>query len=338
MAAGKIVSLVIPVLASIFKGLYLITTAHYPSNSSCFFPIHYLLGWMGAYLRTYTSMKRHPPGPYTVFIDDQLDFEEDMTFFLSLCTKMVGYREDSYFLLEAYNPHLFSKKLGFASAIPGFKSKSRDTVLDFEGLRYWRSCIITKLGQSMTFPSKGKSVPRLPSPVVPSSLKPLKKHSLPEGDLMDKDPKHSKWGSTRRPGFVIVSSPDVTATVTNDVKAPTLSEIAPSLGDEVHTEVVDYGEFLNCMITEVADVKASRDEAQTEHIESILRDSLKVAWAELCLFVEDMSYKALLAEEHDIMASFETLTRDAQCGVVPPEVHARLISIRKSSSKLQHEI
>ncbi|GAA0163359.1 hypothetical protein LIER_19246 [Lithospermum erythrorhizon] len=80
-----------------------------------------------------------------------------MAFFWSLRTNMVGCREDSYFLLEAYNPHRFSKKLGFTPAIPGFKSKCRDTVLAFEGLRYMRSYIITKLGQSVTFPNPSKS-------------------------------------------------------------------------------------------------------------------------------------------------------------------------------------
>ncbi|GAA0150362.1 hypothetical protein LIER_09319 [Lithospermum erythrorhizon] len=91
MVDGKIVSFSILVLASIYKGLHLITTARYPNNSACCFPVHYLLGWMGAYLRTYTSLKRYPPGPYM---------------------------------------------LGFSPAIPGFKSRFRDTVLDFGGLSY----------------------------------------------------------------------------------------------------------------------------------------------------------------------------------------------------------
>ncbi|GAA0147266.1 hypothetical protein LIER_07007 [Lithospermum erythrorhizon] len=71
---------------------------------------------------------------------------------------MFGYREDAYFLLEAYNPHHFSKQLGFSPVIPGFKSRSKDTVLASEGLRYWRSCIATRLGQSVTFPSAAKSM------------------------------------------------------------------------------------------------------------------------------------------------------------------------------------
>ncbi|GAA0158627.1 hypothetical protein LIER_15598 [Lithospermum erythrorhizon] len=66
MATGKIVSLAIPVLASIYRGLHLITTSRYPSNSGCCFPVHYLLGWVGAYLRTYIPIKRYPPVPSMV--------------------------------------------------------------------------------------------------------------------------------------------------------------------------------------------------------------------------------------------------------------------------------
>ncbi|GAA0145882.1 hypothetical protein LIER_05962 [Lithospermum erythrorhizon] len=141
-------------------------------------------------------------------------------------------------------------------------------------------------------------------------------------------------------------------------KCPWLSEIAPSSGDDVHTEVVDTGEFSDSMITEVADADASGDEAQTEVVdveESADCIAMEVAgaefsWAELCSFVEDKSYEALLAEEDDIMASFEAFmrfnkldlstqcegsktvfsmarhVRDSQCGVVPLEVHARLLA------------
>ncbi|GAA0174861.1 hypothetical protein LIER_41805 [Lithospermum erythrorhizon] len=92
-----------------------------------------------------------------VFTDDQLDSEEDMAFFLSLHTNMVGYREDAFFLLEAYNPHRFARQLGFSPSIPGFKSRSRDTLLASEGLSFWRSCVANRLGQSVTFPSALKA-------------------------------------------------------------------------------------------------------------------------------------------------------------------------------------
>ncbi|GAA0155691.1 hypothetical protein LIER_13364 [Lithospermum erythrorhizon] len=304
MDARKIVSLDIPFLASIYRGVHLITTVRYPSNSGC-----YLLGWIGTYLWTYTSVKTPPPGPYMLFTDDQLDSVEDMTFFLSLRTNMVGYREDAYFLLEAYNPHLFSKQLGLSLAIPGCKSRSRDTVLSFEGLRS------APLG-----PGKGKSSPRLPSPLVPLSSKPLKKRSVPEGDAVDKDPKHAKWGNTRRPDPIVVLLPD----------APVLAieDIVPSSEDEAHAEVVDIEEPSDCMITEVASVESSF--AGVQCIESIFRDSLKVSWEELCSLVEDRSYEILLSDEEGTMASFQTLKRfsrqdvssqDEQLAVVFSKAH-----------------
>ncbi|GAA0175304.1 hypothetical protein LIER_28499 [Lithospermum erythrorhizon] len=289
-----------------------------------------------------------------VFTDDQLDSKEDMAFFLSLRTNMVGYREDAYFLLDAYNPHRFSN------------------VFSAESVRS------APLG-----PGKGKSMPQLLSYVSPSLSKPLKKCSLPEDDSVDRDPKHAKWGTTRRPSLVVVSSPAVVATITKDAKVIVLSEIVPPSEDEVRTEVVDSDEPSDCMVTgtTVVDVEEPSDCMITEaaaiavfdaflftgvqRIESILRGSLRAAWAELCSFVEGKSHKNLLAEEGGIMASFEALTkfsrqdlsrqgkelkvvfsaardvRDAQCSVVPSEVRDRLTSIRtasgESSSKLQHE-
>ncbi|GAA0160165.1 hypothetical protein LIER_16781 [Lithospermum erythrorhizon] len=333
MAIGKTVSLGIPVLASIYRGLHLITTARYISNSSSCFPVHYLLGWMGSYLCTCPLMKRYPPGPYMV----------------SLRTNMVGYREDAYFLLEAYSPHRFSMQLGFSPTIPGFKSKSRDTILAFEGLRYWRSCIANRLGQSVTFPSaldnvfyaesirsappgpnKGKSVPHLPISVIPSSSKPLKKCSLTEDDSVDRDPKHAKWLSTRRPSPVartfLLRLPRMSKwpcfrrlchtrgmRLGQRMWIDEPSNIEAS-GEEAQTEVVDNEGQSDCMITEVVDVVGPAAPLPTgvQCIVSILRDSLKAAWGELFSFVVDKLPETLLVEEEGIMDSFEVLTRSSR--------------------------
>ncbi|GAA0160979.1 hypothetical protein LIER_17406 [Lithospermum erythrorhizon] len=218
--------------------------------------------------------------------------------------------------------------------------------------------------------------PILSSATVPSSSKPFKKRSLPEDDSVDRDPKHANWGSCRRPGHVAGSSPDVLATVTKHVETTLvlvliLPKIVPSSGVEAQTEVVDSEEPLDCIITAVDDIEASKDEAQTEvvdikepsdhlimkvadaeihvaplptrvqHIESILRDSLKVAWMRLCSFVEGKSPETLLVEEEGIMASFDALTSDARYGVIAHKVHDKVMAIRASSPpssfKLQHE-
>ncbi|GAA0140046.1 hypothetical protein LIER_35180 [Lithospermum erythrorhizon] len=250
MAAGKTVSPAIPVLASIYRGLHLITTARYPINSGSYFPVHYLLGWMGTYLHTCLALKKYPPSPHMerygsvdrcfpfslseayqyldkrvpywapqVFTDDHLDFEEDMAFFLSLCTNMVGYREDVFFLLEAYNPHHFSKQLGFSPAIPGFRlgqsvtfpsaSKSHGSC---KGYSAWLDSVFSteSIRPGPLGPGKGKGAPRLLSSTVPSLL---------EDGSVDKDPKRTKWVTTRRPDPVVVSSPAVVAAITMDAEA-----------------------------------------------------------------------------------------------------------------------
>ncbi|GAA0185764.1 hypothetical protein LIER_33052 [Lithospermum erythrorhizon] len=354
-------------------------------------------GKIGAYLRTYTLMKRPPPCPYMVsyggvdqclsfslseayqyldernpywvvlrpscptpqlFTDDRLDSVEDMTFLLSLHTNMVTYREDAYFLREDYNPHRFSKQLGFSHAIPGFNSRLGQSVTfpsasksrgPCKGYSDWLDSIfsVERIRFAPLGPGKGKSVPRLPIPPVPSSSKPLKKHSLLEDDLVDRDPKNVKWGSTRRLGPVIVSFPNAPIVVTKDV------EETPELSD--------------CMITEAVDIEvpAASLPSGVQHIESILRDNLKFALVELCSFVEGKSYETLLADKEGIMASFGTLTRfsrhdlsseheelkavfskarhvrEAQFKVILLEVHDRIAAVwttlAEFSSKLHHE-
>ncbi|GAA0155883.1 hypothetical protein LIER_13506 [Lithospermum erythrorhizon] len=184
------------------------------------------------------------PSPQ-VFTDDQLDSEEDMAFFLSLRTNMVGYREDAFFRLEAYNPHCFSKQLGFSPSIPGFKSRS---------LRF-----------ALLGPVEGKSAPCLSSSVVFASSKPLKKRSLTEDDQVDKNPKHANWGTTRRPGPVDVSYSDVPGTVTKHAEIAILADAVLSSGDEDRTEIVDSDESSDCMVIEVAD---SKNEAHVKIVDS----------------------------------------------------------------------
>ncbi|GAA0165886.1 hypothetical protein LIER_21172 [Lithospermum erythrorhizon] len=79
-----------------------------------------------------------------------------------------------------------------------------------------------------------------------------------------------------------------------------------SQGDGAYTEVVDIEEPLDCVIMKAMVLVASSFTG-VQHIESILRDSLRAAWSELCSFVEGKSHEDLLAEEEGIIASFEAL-------------------------------
>ncbi|GAA0173174.1 hypothetical protein LIER_26845 [Lithospermum erythrorhizon] len=160
-------------------------------------------------------------------------------------------------------------------------------------------------------PGKGKSVPRLPNPPVPTSSKPLKKHSIPDDDLVDRDPKHAEWGSTRRPDPVVMISPDAPIAATKDIVA---TPVVPSSEDEARVEVVDIEEPSDCMITEVADVEVpvAPTFGGVQHIESIYRDSLN--------------------EELRVVFSKARHVRDAQCSVAPPEVEdlRRQVIVRES--------
>ncbi|GAA0169745.1 hypothetical protein LIER_40822 [Lithospermum erythrorhizon] len=198
-------------------------------------------------------------------------------------------------------------------------------------------------------PGKGKSAPRLPNPVIPSVSKPLKKRSLPEDDSVDRDPKHAKWGSARRPDPVVVPSPNAPIVATPD---------------EAPAEAMDTEEPSDWMVTEVADddVLAASSFAGVQRIKSIFRDSLMVAWAELCSLVDHRSYEVLLTEEEGMMDSFQTLKRfsgqdllsqdeeveavlskarhlkDARGSVVPLEIHDRLAASEERAACLRQEL
>ncbi|GAA0160227.1 hypothetical protein LIER_16828 [Lithospermum erythrorhizon] len=304
------VSLAIPVQPSIYRGLHLITTACYLSNSGRCFPVHYLLGWIGTYLHVYSPMKKYPPSPHMVRRHGLL---------LSLLTNMVGYREDAFFLLKAYNPHRFSK-----------------------------------LGQSVTFPSASSigGLARVSQPgwIVCFFVENLK--SAPLGpEVADSGDEAQEIMDSTGPSECMITEKVVTG----------------SQGNGAQTEVMDLEEPSDCLITKaaVAAVPVASSSTSVHRIESILRDSLRAAWSELCSFVESKSQEDLLAEEGGIMASFEALTefirqdlssqgeelkvvfsaardiRGARCSVIPSEVHDRLTAIQtalaESSSKLKHK-
>ncbi|GAA0164377.1 hypothetical protein LIER_20030 [Lithospermum erythrorhizon] len=74
----------------------------------------------------WTALKPRRPTSF-VFFDHKPQSHEDITFFLSLCTKMVGFRFRDQFAVEVYHPHHFSCQLGFAPSIPGIRNEIRAT-------------------------------------------------------------------------------------------------------------------------------------------------------------------------------------------------------------------
>lgn len=66
MAVGCTNSLVVSVLASIYRGLNGIFSAEKPSNSMSLFPAHYPYGWLTCYFSTHYVLDLAPAGPLMV--------------------------------------------------------------------------------------------------------------------------------------------------------------------------------------------------------------------------------------------------------------------------------
>ncbi|KAL2925467.1 Hydroxyacylglutathione hydrolase [Bienertia sinuspersici] len=66
MARGETFSLFIPTLASIYRGLNVISRSLNPSYSGTNFPTHYLYGWLAHYFNTNHALDPSTPGPLMV--------------------------------------------------------------------------------------------------------------------------------------------------------------------------------------------------------------------------------------------------------------------------------
>nr|XP_016483859.1 PREDICTED: uncharacterized protein LOC107804474 [Nicotiana tabacum]XP_016483861.1 PREDICTED: uncharacterized protein LOC107804474 [Nicotiana tabacum] len=159
MAHGVKFSLVVPVLASIYRGLKEISTSNDLIASDVIFPIHYVYGWMVEYFETYHRANHtHRSLPlckiscekmakYFNLSDARRLFQRDdarqlhhlallrgkelhftdngklsdsfSEFFISLRSSYLTLRHDDTFIVESYSPHRFSRQFGFCQDIPG---------------------------------------------------------------------------------------------------------------------------------------------------------------------------------------------------------------------------
>ncbi|KAH0764534.1 hypothetical protein KY285_000405 [Solanum tuberosum] len=159
MAHGKKFSLVVPVLASIYRGLKEISTSSNLSVENIIFPIHYVYGWLGEYFGTHHHVNRsHRSIPLCKisgekmakcfnFTDAQKLFQQDDArrlhhlamlqgrdlhltdngklsnlwnkYIISLRSGYVTLRHDSNFIVESYSPIRFSRQFGFCQDVPG---------------------------------------------------------------------------------------------------------------------------------------------------------------------------------------------------------------------------
>ncbi|KAL2905365.1 Telomerase reverse transcriptase [Bienertia sinuspersici] len=158
MARGETFSLAIPVLASIYRGLNVISRSPNPSYSGAYFPAHCLYGWLGLYFNTNHAVDPSPPGPLMVsfsgaqgskffkdvearrvihegsgakvrctmlnknknifLFDDGNLDHRQMSYLSSLRSGYVSLRHYDSFFIEPYLPYRFSRQFGFCQDIP----------------------------------------------------------------------------------------------------------------------------------------------------------------------------------------------------------------------------
>ncbi|GAA0164617.1 hypothetical protein LIER_20210 [Lithospermum erythrorhizon] len=131
---------------------------------------------------------------------------------------------------------------------------------------------------------------------------------------------HNRGGLSRLPGDSPLTQ--LTVGILTDFLLIGLAHLSSSFGfifylqhpeaalipkDGTSLSVANTKEHPVCMDAEFVDMTTSTP-SSTQHIESIFRDSLRVAWVELCSLVEGRLHETLVAEEESIMASFKALT------------------------------
>ncbi|KNA07366.1 hypothetical protein SOVF_172530, partial [Spinacia oleracea] len=158
MARGDTYSLGVPVLASIYHGLNVISRSSRPSYSGSCFPTHYVYGWLGHYFSTHHAVEPPPPGPLMVlfsgaksskcFTDvqardlihggeqakvgctilnknkNELLFDDgklellQFSYLVSLRSCYLPLRCVDSFYIEPYAPYRFARQFGFGQGIP----------------------------------------------------------------------------------------------------------------------------------------------------------------------------------------------------------------------------
>ncbi|KAL2943450.1 Tropomyosin [Bienertia sinuspersici] len=164
MARGQTFSLAIPVLASIYRELNVISRSSKPAYSGASFPTHYVYGWLAHYFNTNYVVDPPPAGPVMVvfsgaqgakcfngqearalihegsraevgctilnknrielLFDDGTLKPAHFDYLVSLRTGFLPLRFRDSFHIEPYTPYRFSRQFGFRQDIPSMLSRS----------------------------------------------------------------------------------------------------------------------------------------------------------------------------------------------------------------------
>ncbi|KAL2933916.1 GATA transcription factor 14 [Bienertia sinuspersici] len=164
MAQGQTFSLAIPVLASIYRGLNIISRSPKPAYSGASFPTHYVYGWLAHYFNTNYVVDLPPAGPLMVIFSGaqgakcfnglearalihegsrgevgctilnknriELLFDDEtlklahFDYLVSLQTGFLPLRFRDSFHIEPYTPYRFNRQFGFRQDVPSMLSRS----------------------------------------------------------------------------------------------------------------------------------------------------------------------------------------------------------------------
>ncbi|KAL3846338.1 hypothetical protein ACJIZ3_003741 [Penstemon smallii] len=181
IASGEKISLAIPVLASIYRGLKQLTSSTDLKECTAVFPIHYVYGWISSYLKThferedtelfagermarkynlaeaqhiFESIEPSQMTPLPMFREKmQMLFHSgtssdmDKDYFICLRSCYLVLRLDKNYVVEFYDPHRFGRQFGFCQDLPsGIRAKQNPKTLEATMLVLPRSCelLVTK--------------------------------------------------------------------------------------------------------------------------------------------------------------------------------------------------
>ncbi|GAA0149891.1 hypothetical protein LIER_08952 [Lithospermum erythrorhizon] len=242
-------------------------------------------------------------------------------------------REQPFFYDDHASQSQFDRAIffGYTPTIPGLSSSTREMVDLATGLKFWRSCVLSRARQMVTFP--GNTTPHSPpvtyktwlNKLFPSeaprsaSMKHRKGKSLPAGvhpstlvfqssgssmrkrssssTVEDRDPKHSrgarKDSSSSRGSRVVSPVCRSSEGATHSVVPDSLVAVSSSVSDREHTKLVDTGEYHECL-------------AIAQGVVSILHTEVSSLWSCICTGLEGKSPEMVLKEEESAMNIFPT--------------------------------
>ncbi|MCD7451276.1 hypothetical protein HAX54_010629 [Datura stramonium] len=153
LACGRRVSLLIPVLASIYKGLNIISKCSQLDHKEACVQVHYMYDWLAYYFKTHYPLadgptdplmalyfgegasryfgienaRKHIHGGGSIILDATMvnrphpyhyrdngnEKEFESNYFMSIPSNYLPLRNGEIFIIEPYNPHRFSRQFGF---------------------------------------------------------------------------------------------------------------------------------------------------------------------------------------------------------------------------------